>query len=73
LIFGLRPWPAGSTSWATPESRLYIGVTADVAVRLQQHNSGENKWTAKFRPWELHWVSNEFSLGEALPPVPRFA
>ena len=48
-----------------PNGRLYVGLTADVSVRLCQHNSGESKWTAKFRPWALHWVSNEFSLGEA--------
>ena len=33
--------------------RLYIGVTADVAVRLVQHNAGQSKWTAKYRPWTL--------------------
>ncbi|MCF7762092.1 MAG: GIY-YIG nuclease family protein [Verrucomicrobia bacterium] len=27
--------------------KLYIGVTADVARRLGQHNSGQSKWTAK--------------------------
>jgi putative endonuclease len=48
-----------------PAGRLYIGLTENVQARLGQHNAGESKWTAKFRPWELFWVSNELALGEA--------
>ena len=44
--------------------RLYIGVTADVSVRLRQHNAGESKWTAKYRPWDLIWTSRSMSLGD---------
>ena len=45
--------------------RLYIGVTADVAVRLVQHNAGQSKWTAKYRPWTLLWQSDPLSLSDA--------
>ncbi|MES1168151.1 MAG: GIY-YIG nuclease family protein, partial [Oleiharenicola lentus] len=36
-----------------PNGRLYIGVTENVAARLEQHNAGESKWTAKFGPWTV--------------------
>ncbi len=45
--------------------RLYIGVTADIAVRLTQHNAGQSKWTAKYRPWALLWQSDPLSLSDA--------
>lgn len=48
-----------------PSGRLYIGVTNDVNRRLSQHNAGESKWTAKYRPWELLWTSRSLNLGEA--------
>jgi len=37
-----------------PEGKHYIGLSADVAARLDQHNSGVSKWTAKYRPWTRH-------------------
>jgi putative endonuclease len=48
-----------------PAGRLYIGITENVSVRLRQHNAGESKWTAKFRPWELLWTSTSLPLGDA--------
>lgn len=33
--------------------RMYIGQTQDVNKRLQLHNSGHVRSTAKDRPWEL--------------------
>ena len=48
-----------------PSGRHYIGLTEDVSNRLTQHNAGESKWTAKFRPWALIWTSGELSLGDA--------
>jgi predicted GIY-YIG superfamily endonuclease len=35
-----------------PERR-YIGISADVAARVNAHNCGQNRSTAGWRPWEL--------------------
>ena len=48
-----------------PQNRHYIGLSEDVSVRLEQHNSGGSKWTAKYRPWSLIWQSGELSLTDA--------
>ncbi len=42
------------------ESHPYIGITSDVARRLETHNSGGNSATAPFRPWRVD-VMIEFS------------
>ena len=34
-------------------SRVYIGYSNDIEVRLKYHNSGYVKSTAKDRPWRL--------------------
>jgi putative endonuclease len=34
-------------------NRFYIGQTADFAERLARHNSGYEKSTAPYAPWEL--------------------
>jgi len=36
-------------------SQVYIGFTSDIEKRLESHNSGANKHTSKFKPWELIW------------------
>ena len=33
-----------------PAAKFYIGLTDDVARRLNDHNSGQSKWTRKFAP-----------------------
>jgi len=48
-----------------PASRLNIGLSEDVPRRLEQHDSGVSKWTAKFRPWALVWTSASMSVPEA--------
>jgi predicted GIY-YIG superfamily endonuclease len=45
-----------------PQGRLYIGLTEDIVIRVAQHNAGESKWTAKYRPWILAWQSEELDL-----------
>ncbi len=40
------------TNQANPP-RHYTGLTHDLRARLQYHNAGECKHTAKFRPWHL--------------------
>ena len=47
------------------EGRYYIGLSEDIMVRLAQHNAGESKWTAKYRPWRLAWQSEEQDLSSA--------
>jgi len=34
-------------------NQTYIGYTSDLQKRLEQHNQGLSKHSAKFRPWEL--------------------
>ncbi|HEX6118156.1 MAG TPA: GIY-YIG nuclease family protein [Dongiaceae bacterium] len=33
--------------------RYYIGVTADLRVRLEKHNVGEVPHTSKYAPWAI--------------------
>jgi putative endonuclease len=33
--------------------RYYVGLTSDVARRLETHNSGGSQHTAMLRPWQL--------------------
>ncbi|MFA6234280.1 MAG: GIY-YIG nuclease family protein [Bacteroidota bacterium] len=39
-------------SLANP-SHYYVGRTSDPMRRLDEHNSGKSKHTAKYKPWEL--------------------
>jgi len=48
-----------------PHGRYYTGVSENVAVRLGQHNAGESKWTATYRPWTLAWASVPLALSQA--------
>jgi putative endonuclease len=45
--------------------RIYIGVSEDVQVWLQQHNAGVSQWTRGRGPWRLVWTGPALSLGEA--------
>ena len=35
------------------DKRIYVGMCADVAVRLKEHNAGKTKSTKGFKPWKL--------------------
>jgi len=48
-----------------PEGKFYVGVSRDVRRRLQQHNTGQSRWTKGRGPWTLVWQSDESSLSEA--------
>ena len=48
-----------------PEGKFYIGLTDDVGRRLNDHNSGQSKWTRKFGPWEVVWQKGPMTLTEA--------
>lgn len=39
-------------SQASPNQR-YIGYTTDLKARMDAHNSGQSKHTAKYKPWTL--------------------
>jgi predicted GIY-YIG superfamily endonuclease len=45
--------------------QFYIGITAEMAVRLAQHNHGVSQWTRGKGPWTLPWTSEAMSLSEA--------
>jgi hypothetical protein len=38
-----------------PESsdKRYVGVTSDVTVRVSAHNAGQNRSTARWKPWGI--------------------
>ncbi|MGZ8416614.1 MAG: GIY-YIG nuclease family protein [Methyloceanibacter sp.] len=38
---------------ASARGQRYVGVTADVKRRIQDHNEGKSSHTSKFRPWRL--------------------
>jgi putative endonuclease len=42
------------------DGRPYVGVTSDVARRLETHNAGGSIYTAQHRPWRLA-VAVEFA------------
>jgi putative endonuclease len=48
------------------DGHRYVGLSENVVRRLAQHNAGESKWTAKYRPWRLAWTSEAMPLGSAL-------
>jgi putative endonuclease len=47
------------------DGKFYIGLSADVAARLSQHNAGISNWTRSRGPWSLVWTSGPLSLSEA--------
>jgi len=47
------------------EGKFYIGLSDDVGRRIDQHNSGESKWTKAKGPWQLVWQSEVLSLSDA--------
>jgi putative endonuclease len=40
---------------STVKPRFYVGICADLEIRLSQHNSGKNLSTKAYRPWRLAW------------------
>jgi predicted GIY-YIG superfamily endonuclease len=33
--------------------RYYTGLSGDVKTRLESHNAGNNRYTARYRPWAI--------------------
>ncbi|MBZ5596337.1 MAG: GIY-YIG nuclease family protein [Acidobacteriia bacterium] len=48
-----------------PTGRHYIGSTADVARRLNEHNTRNGRWTSAFKPWEVAATEEFETRGEA--------
>jgi putative endonuclease len=44
---------------------FYIGFTENVAIRIQQHNSGLTRSTRSKGPWRLAWQSDALALADA--------
>jgi putative endonuclease len=47
------------------DSRIYVGMTEDVARRLKEHNLGKTKSTKGYRPWQLIYTELLPSRSEA--------
>ena len=47
------------------EGKFYIGLSNDVARRVEQHNTGQSRWTKGRGPWAIAWQSEELSLTDA--------
>ena len=45
--------------------QLYIGISENVLVRLEQHNEGISKWTSRRGPWNMAWTSAPMPLSDA--------
>ncbi len=45
--------------------RIYVGMCAEVNVRLKQHNNGNTKSTKGFKPWKLIYTEEVVSRVEA--------
>jgi putative endonuclease len=46
--------------------KYYIGQTDDINNRLHRHNSGYEKATKPYLPWELVWHTEKPSRAEAM-------
>lgn len=40
------------------DSSRYIGVTADLKKRLQEHNTGNSRYSSTKRPFKLIWYAS---------------
>jgi predicted GIY-YIG superfamily endonuclease len=45
--------------------RFYIGLSADVANRLAEHNAVRSRWARGKGPWQFVWESEVLALGAA--------
>ena len=45
--------------------KRYLGFSENPTARLDQHNAGLSRWTAKHRPWHLIWMSRSMDLSNA--------
>ncbi|MBU1012439.1 MAG: GIY-YIG nuclease family protein [Bacteroidetes bacterium] len=50
---------------STIDSRLYKGITNDLDRRIKEHDTGKNRSTKAYRPWELVYFEKVNSKAEA--------
>jgi putative endonuclease len=50
---GLPVFSVYLTASVAAEGQRYVGSTADLKLRLQQHNAGQSAHTAKYKPWRI--------------------
>jgi len=48
-----------------PAGLHYIGLSEDPLRRLEQHNSGNSRWTRNRGPWVIIWTRGGMTLAEA--------
>ena len=46
-------------------NRRFIAVAENPEEELKQHNKGNFKWTAQFKPWKLEWMSGPMGKRDA--------
>ncbi len=51
--------------WSEKIGKRYIGCTADVRKRLEEHNKGKQRFTKGGIPWKLIYVEEFDSLTDA--------
>jgi len=51
--------------------KLYVGLTSDVQRRLAAHNAGQNRSTARQKPWEVV-ATVEFKLERSAVRFERY-
>jgi predicted GIY-YIG superfamily endonuclease len=47
------------------KGQMYIGFSENLAVRVQQHNSGMSRSTRDRGPWRVVWQSDVMNLAKA--------
>jgi putative endonuclease len=45
---------------------FYIGYTSDINDRITRHNEGRERYTKKYLPWEVVYIKEFKTKGEAL-------
>ena len=45
---------------------FYKGQTKDIKLRLERHNKGSEKSTARYKPWVLMWVTEKETRKDAM-------
>jgi putative endonuclease len=51
--------------YSASADRYYVGSTADMNVRIEQHNAGRNKSTKAGKPWSIQYTETFATLSEA--------
>ena len=52
--------------YSTQFDRFYIGQTQDTTIRLQRHNTGLEKATSPYIPWEIKCVIEKATRSESM-------